>query len=163
MHPQRTLIEAAHQIALDEIALVPQGDSPQNYDHKAHSRAYINAIANLPNDGSDETLRAKEAALSQHHPLKYHAFEAAESIASGHNEEGNPDVGEIMNFHFTKGYLPAIQRHHADKYSKLVNVDNPHQPTIDSHADAFEDHVGALLETHYGIRIGEGGKTEDIH
>ena len=161
MNPRRTLVEAAYQIALDEIAFATpnRDDSPEKYNHKEHTRSYVKAIGNLPNDDSDNTLRAKEAALSQHHPMQFHASEAAESIASAHDQGQKADLDDIINFHFTNGYIQSMKQHHSDKYPKLMNA---HPPTIDKHAEAFQDHVGAFLETHHGIGIDEDGNTQDI-
>ena len=156
MHPQRTLIEAAHQIALDEIAFAtkPEDDSPESYDHKGHMRNYIEAISKLPQDDSDDTLRAKEAALEQHHPMKFHALEAAESIASDFNNNKKPDLEDIMTFHFTGGYIPAIKKHHKDKYSKFLGG---HNNSMNSHMESFQDTTAGLLETQHGLTIDNEG------
>lgn len=172
MHPQRTLIESAKQLALDEIALTQPPEPDHSYDHEYHINQYEKAISAphiqaLKNTNERAYGQELDDALRVHNPMKWHAEEAAESLASAHNgtmrETGESipqeQYHEIMGEH-AAGFMSSIQRDHPDKYG-YPKTGSPIDHMIQHHADDFIGMVhGNLAKTH-GLKHGDTG-LEDI-
>ncbi len=156
MHPQRTLIEAAEYVALKEFNILPQ---PVGYRHKEHTKSYSDAISELPDDNTMETLSAKNDALREHHPMKFHTMEAAESIADHHEMGIKPNLERILNNHFDDGYIQDLNMYHGDKYRALINSD---PKAISSHTNDFQAHVLHHLENTHGLTIDDDDNVKPI-
>ena len=171
-HPQRNLIEAAEQLALAEIALTQPPEPDHSYDHEYHINQYEKAISAphiqaLKNTNERAYGQELDDALRVHNPMKWHAEEAAESLASAHNgtmrETGETipqaQADEIMGEHVA-GFISSIQRDHPDKYG-YPKTGSPIDHMIKHHSGDFISMVkGNLAKTH-GLKHTENG-LEDI-
>lgn len=169
MHPQRDLIEAAHRVYINEIALGPPSDpDTQHYDTSYHENQLKDAISKIKNTGDDFKWGSDvEAAKKKHHPMEYHAQNAAEHLADLHDAHAaenkkvsQDDIGDTLGYHFHSGYANDILNHHYSKYPRFTEE---HMGTWDSHSDDFEKRVFHHLATTHGLmRSHDGSTLEEI-
>lgn len=168
----RTVEPSGEDINLTEIALTQPPEPDYSYDHEYHISQYEKAISAphiqaLKNTNERAYQQKLDDALRVHNPMKWHAEEAAESLASAHHgtmrETGESipkaQADEILKDH-AAGFISSIQRYHPDKYG-YSNTGSPMDHMIKHHSYDFLSMVkGNLVKTHK-LKDAENG-LEDI-
>ena len=169
MHPQRTLIEAAEQVFLNEIV------NTYSYDHEYHRTQYetaINAphIQDLEDTNPDAYKEELDHALKVHNPMKWHTQEAADSLASAHKQSMKRDGTSISQAESHKimaphgaGFISSIQRDHPIKYGYPKQGEDGDVAHMRRHhsSDFVNMARGKLVRTHK-LKLTDAGGIEDI-